>query len=499
MKHFQKTLFIIIISFTWIFTSHASVTQGNDQKILFITENVADNQLAMTIVQKGNFSYDIIDIKPMDDLNVILEQDHMTNYQAIFLILNQISTPFDNTKISSISDFINSGNVFGLVSTQIWRFPSTFHDLLALDPTQMGQKEYPNGNESTSISYTITNDTLLQTPFQFLNDTSIDLQLAIGLSDSLNPSFRIARSEETPNGHADINAFSRKKGFVIAAPVSPVTVSSSLSTLGEFFTSILYAGLDFIYSNTSVDTTQDSLSTTTGLNLVGPKLEISGDIITFGATIAGLGLILAGLAYFMTKIISSAKPSFDVPKDKSLLSSLILGPILFIGQILYPPILRRISDYDVLSNEYRSRIVELLQEKDFLHFRELKRELGIGTSSLRWHLQVLEDFRIISRSVFGQYEIYYLLQKPPDPDFVQLYFAIISGGGYAVAKAFNELNIWDLSHLAEYLGQSENAIRYHIRKFQKLNFLTIKEQKYIFNPKKLELLKEALKRRRKTN
>jgi len=501
LKHFQKTLFIVIIGLIWILTPGISLSQSNNQKILFIAENAADNQLVQTIAQKGNFSYDIIDIKPVDDLNLVLNQNYLENYHAIFLVINQISTPFNNTLITSITDFVNSGNLFGIVSTQIWRFPSSFHELLGLNPVTFGQKEFPQGNVSTTISYTITNDTLTQSPFQFLNNSSFELQSAIGLSDSLNPSLRIARSEETANGHTEINAFRKSQGFVIAAPLSPVDVSSSLSVLAEFLTSILYSALDLISLGTPDGSAQNPSSTTTSPELFGPKLQITNvsDIITFTVTLAGFCLLMLAFAYFITKTILSSKVSLDVPKDKSWLSSLLLGPILFIGQILYPPILRRISDYDVLSNEYRSKIIKLLEEKDFLHFRELKRELNIGTSSLRWHLQVLEDFRIIDRTVFGQYEIYYLLRKPPDPDFIQLYFAIISGGGYRVAKAFNEVQAWDLNNLAEYLGQSQNAIRYHCKKFEKLDFLEFKKHKYVFKPQKLKLLKSALERRKKTN
>ncbi|MHA1227761.1 MAG: hypothetical protein ACTSPV_13525, partial [Candidatus Hodarchaeales archaeon] len=113
MKHFQKTLFIVIIGLIWILTPGISLSQSNNQKILFIAENAADNQLVQTIAQKGNFSYDIIDIKPVDDLNLVLNQNYLENYHAIFLVINQISTPFNNTLITSITDFVNSGNLFG--------------------------------------------------------------------------------------------------------------------------------------------------------------------------------------------------------------------------------------------------------------------------------------------------------------------------------------------------------------------------------------------------
>lgn len=172
---------------------------------------------------------------------------------------------------------------------------------------------------------------------------------------------------------------------------------------------------------------------------------------------------------------------------------------MLIGQILYPPYIRRLDEYDVLENQHRNKIIDILEERVFMHFRELKRELNIGTSSLRWHLQVLEDFRITKRKVFGQYEIFYLLRNEPNPDFLELYFAIISGVGFRVARAFQEMNSWDLNALTDYLESSKESIRYHTKKFQKINLIELKNDRYFLNPAKHKVLIDAISRRNKTN
>ncbi|MHA2139647.1 MAG: hypothetical protein ACW98G_17315, partial [Candidatus Hodarchaeales archaeon] len=220
--------------------------------------------------------------------------------------------------------------------------------------------------------------------------------------------------------------------------------------------------------------------------------------LEIGIAFSALSILFVGLAYFVSQLMFKPKLNIDLPKDKTLLSFL-LSPIFFIGQILFPPIVRRIDSYDVLDNEYRGQILTILDDREFLHFRELKRELSIGTSSLRWHLQVLEDFRLIDRQVFGQYEIYYLIRRIPEPEFLELYFSIISGGGYRIAQAFSRVNSWELSALAEYLGQSKEAVRYHLKKLEQINLIQCNETKYVLNSQKVLTLKSALERRSKSN
>ena len=225
---------------------------------------------------------------------------------------------------------------------------------------------------------------------------------------------------------------------------------------------------------------------------------LSDEDLEVGLVFSSLAILFVGFAYYVSKIIMKPKLTIDLPKDKTILAYL-LSPLFFIGQILYPPIVRRIDSYDVLDNEYRSQILTILDDKEFLHFRELKRELKIGTSSLRWHLQVLEDFRLIDRQIFGQYEIYYLIRRMPEPGFLELYFSIISGGGYRIAQAFSRVNSWELTTLAEYLGQSKEAVRYHLKKLEQIQLIQCKASRYIINPQKVTTLKSALERRGKSN
>jgi predicted transcriptional regulator len=466
----------------------------SEERLLFITDNGADFELATSITQNLNKTATILDIRTSDDLNLVFSNyDVLNNYNAVILILNQVSNPLNEDKILDVTNFINEGGLFGIISTNIWRFPSSFHSLLGLNINEHGPKEFPMGNATESIQILVKNDSFLQIPFNYGINSSLNIQAAIGISDTLDSSYQIAVSNKIGEGSASINGFQRQKGFVISVPMSPIVSTPSLNELSEFLSSLMFSGLEEIQN---IDLPAETVQTTTSPGLL---FSISEETIQTGIVIGSISIFIIGMVYAATQLFNKSKTSLDLPKDRSFFTSLLLSPIIFIGQILYPPIVRRIDEYDVMENEYRNQILEILNDRDFLHFRELKRELEIGTSSLRWHLQVLEDFRMIDRQKRGQYEIYYLIRKKPEPSFLELYFAIISGGGFSVAKAFTMDKSWNLESLSEYLGKSKENIRYHCKKFEEMNLLIPNGGRYKLNPQKQRILLAAVKRRQKTN
>ena len=92
-----------------------------------------------------------------------------------------------------------------------------------------------------------------------------------------------------------------------------------------------------------------------------------------------------------------------------------------------------------------------------------------------------------------------MLRNEPNPDFLEIYFAIISGVGFRVAKAFQQMNSWNLNALTDYVGSTKESVRYHINKFQKIKLIELKDDRYHLNPIKSISLTEAIDRRKKTN
>ncbi|MHA2246401.1 MAG: hypothetical protein ACXADY_15785, partial [Candidatus Hodarchaeales archaeon] len=413
------TVIILLCFFIEIEQSPISGVPIQRGLTLFLVENNADNDLATALNRSLNINGDIIDIQTSEDLNTLFfNQNYLDTYFRIIMILNQVTSPFNETVVERIDNFVQAGGVFIIISSQIWRFPTSFHTLLGLH-ISFGQKEWPTGNTAGNITITIMNDTFTKVPFQFHQNSTLNVLGSLGITTTIDDSFCIATSQNNSEGKTTITGFVKQAGFISAIPLSLTEYNSSLTSFKQFVTSVITSGIEFSPQSGSDDDPP-----------IIPLFNISVETAQAGVTIVSVTFLLLGLAYIISKWATHPNPNPEIPKDRDWFSLIILSPLLLLGQIIYPPVIRRINEYDVLENQYRNQIIDILERWDFLHFRELKRELQIGISSLRWHLQVLEDFRITKRKVFGQYEIVYLLRNEPSPDFLQLYFAIISGVGF---------------------------------------------------------------------
>lgn len=61
---------------------------------------------------------------------------------------------------------------------------------------------------------------------------------------------------------------------------------------------------------------------------------------------------------------------------------------------------------EVLENENRSKIIDLILEKPGIHFNELLRETKLAPGNLVWHLDILETYKIIKKKHLENYVIY---------------------------------------------------------------------------------------------
>ena len=483
------SLFIIVLQPNKIINGEGEV--HDNTSVLILVDNDADYELASLIDLRNNLNVTIRDINQFSNLNqIFVTENYFDQYNSIVLLLNQIANPFNQSLQDELNYFISTGGLFGIVSAQIWKFSSTFHSLLGLEVPLEGQREYPQGNFSTDIELELDNHSF----FESINPSSpvLSMEGCIGISWPIDQNKEVA-SIQTASGNATITAFPQNDGFSFAIPFSPVKVSLALENTSLLLENMIKAGLNSIEAITS--SYPENSSTSENLLFLSLSLEPLASVVVVGSVIA----FLSGFFLFVYNKLQNSSPKIDLKADKSFILTFIIGPLFAIGQIIYPPIVRRIDRYDVIENAYRSRILDILKEREFLHFRELKRELEIGTSSLKWHLQVLEDFRIIKRQVFGQYDIYYMYHKIPNPDFLNIYFAIVSGGGYRVAQAFSRVDSWDLGILAEYVEQSREGTKYHIKRFEDLKILKLEHKKYVLREDKKAFLKKALKRRKQSS
>lgn len=90
------------------------------------------------------------------------------------------------------------------------------------------------------------------------------------------------------------------------------------------------------------------------------------------------------------------------------LSERLWFSVIFIFGAFYNVQERIIDHNDVLLNQTRYDIMDFLDhvKGNGAHLREIKGILKLGTGSLLWHLQVLEDFNWISKYKIGQYTVF---------------------------------------------------------------------------------------------
>ncbi|MHA2344127.1 MAG: hypothetical protein ACXADW_19865 [Candidatus Hodarchaeales archaeon] len=253
LRNFKKDfsifvlLILVLIVFSGLKSSLSYTDNVSESLLLFITDNGADFELATSIAQNLNKTATILDIRTSDDLNLVFSTyDVLNNYNAVMLILNQVPNPLNENSILDLTNFVNEGGLFGIVSTNIWHFPNSFHSLLGLSINEHGPKEFPMGNATESIQISVKNDSFLHTPFNYVINSSLNIQASIGISDTLDSSYQIAVSNKIGEGNASINGFQQQKGFIISVPMSPVVSTPSLSDLSEFLSSLMFSGLEKI-------------------------------------------------------------------------------------------------------------------------------------------------------------------------------------------------------------------------------------------------------------
>jgi len=66
----------------------------------------------------------------------------------------------------------------------------------------------------------------------------------------------------------------------------------------------------------------------------------------------------------------------------------------------------RLEIEEVLENENRSKIIDLILENPGIHFNELLRKTNLAPGNLVWHLDILETYRVIKKKRVGNYVMF---------------------------------------------------------------------------------------------
>lgn len=130
----------------------------------------------------------------------------------------------------------------------------------------------------------------------------------------------------------------------------------------------------------------------------------------------------------------------------------------------------QLSMEEVLENENRNKIIDLILESPGIHFNELLRETNLSAGNLAWHLDILETYKVIGKKRIGRYLVYFpYYQKNP-----------ISNINLKLKKSELTLKILEIiedqpgtynSEIAKILEVDHKTVSYHINKLKDLGLV----------------------------
>jgi predicted transcriptional regulator len=169
-------------------------------------------------------------------------------------------------------------------------------------------------------------------------------------------------------------------------------------------------------------------------------------------------LIMTVLVIFITAlvIVISKKEYFEFLKNR--MSSRYKG-------------YHRLSLEEILKNENRNKIIELILENPGIHFNELLRKTELSPGNLVWHLDLLESYKIIGKRRFENYVIYYPYYKHNPISNIELTLQKSDLTLKVLEIIEKEPGIWN-SLITKKLKINRKTIEYHIKKLVELGLIS---------------------------
>lgn len=134
----------------------------------------------------------------------------------------------------------------------------------------------------------------------------------------------------------------------------------------------------------------------------------------------------------------------------------------------------RLTLEEVLENENRNKIIDLILEQPGIHFNELLRQTGLAAGNLVWHLDILETYKVIGKKRIGKFVAYFpYYQKNP-----------ISNLDIKLSKSKLTLEILEMIEkepglwsnlITKRFKVDHKTIQYHVNKLKELELINFKK------------------------
>lgn len=130
----------------------------------------------------------------------------------------------------------------------------------------------------------------------------------------------------------------------------------------------------------------------------------------------------------------------------------------------------RLTLKEVLDNENREKIIELILKNPGIHYNELLRKTKLSPGNLVWHLDILKKYKIIKKKIFENYIVYFpYYQKNPISN-IDLKLQKSELTLKVLEMIEKEPGIWN-SVITKKMKINRKTIQYHIKKLEDLGLI----------------------------
>ncbi len=135
----------------------------------------------------------------------------------------------------------------------------------------------------------------------------------------------------------------------------------------------------------------------------------------------------------------------------------------------------RLTLEDVLENENRNKIIDLVLNEPGIHFNELLRRTGIAAGNLVWHLDILKTYKVIGKKRVGNIIAYFAYYQKNPISNIDLKLQKSKLTLEILEMIEREPGIWN-NKITKKLKVDHKTILYHIKKLIELDLLNIKKE-----------------------
>jgi len=135
----------------------------------------------------------------------------------------------------------------------------------------------------------------------------------------------------------------------------------------------------------------------------------------------------------------------------------------------------RLSLDEVLENENRNKIIDLILKEPGIHFNELLRKTGLAAGNLVWHLDILHTYKIIGKKRVGNFLVYFPYYQKNPLSNVDLKLQKSKLTLEILEMIENEPGIWN-NIITKKFKVDHKTIHYHLNKLFELGLIELKKE-----------------------